>query len=251
MTFIEGYKVNLRPLTSADIGEKWLGWLNNPALLNYRGPKAFPSTLSDIHRYMANQNGELRLAVTVKDEHVGNISLGSINWIHGSAELNILIGESAGQGHGTDAISALTGHAFGNMGLSRLWAESPNPAFGKIMTKLKWIHEGTKREAFLLDGQRVDIHCWGLLAREVVDLRPKARKGDLSVVPHDPLQGGVGEIESGELSKGERGTNQRCVGRKQHPLRSFVNQGAQVVSGAGGDVEENIRKIKQFLPPPG
>ena len=172
MSFIEGYGVNLRPLTSADIGEKWLGWLNDPVLLKYRGPKAFPSTLSDLHRYTANPNGDLQLAVTVKNEHVGNISLSSINWVHRSAEVNILIAETAGQGHGKDAIAALTKHAFENMGLLRLWAESPNPAFNAVMKSLKWTFEGVKRKAFLLEGRQADILCWGLLKNEWIDLNP-------------------------------------------------------------------------------
>ena len=248
MTFIEGHKVNLRPLTSSDIGEKWLGWLNNPVLLKYRGPKAFPSTLSDLHRYLANSNGDLRLAVTVNNEHVGNISLGSINWVHGTAEVNVLIGESAGQGHGTDAVAALARHAFGNMGLSRLWAESPNPAFGKIMTKLKWTFEGAKREAFLLDGQRVDIQCWGILAREFY---AQAREGDLSVVEQNPLQDRIRKIESGQLAQGKGRADERGVRRENHPIGGFHNQGAEVVSGAGRYIEKNIRKTKQFLPSPG
>ena len=211
MSFIEGRKVNLRPLTRADVGERWLGWLNNPFLLKYRGPKAFPSVLPDLYRYVEEMSGdwdqkdELRLAVMLENEHIGNITLGSMNWVHRSAELNILIGETSGQGHGTDAIVALTKHALENMGLLRVWAESPNPAFNKIMCKLKWAHEGTKREAFLLDGKRVDIECWGLLAREQTDLRPQLGKHFERVESINLPQYHLRKIVMPKFPQGERG----------------------------------------------
>ena len=52
------------------------------------------------------------------------------------------------------------------MGLERVWAESPNPAFNGAVRSLGWTREGVKREAFLLDGNRVDIECWAVLRRE-------------------------------------------------------------------------------------
>ena len=52
------------------------------------------------------------------------------------------------------------------MRLHRIWAESPNPAFNSAVKALGWSHEGTKRQTFLLDGQLVDVECWGLLKHE-------------------------------------------------------------------------------------
>ena len=165
--FIKGERVNLRPLTSSDVGETWLSWLNDPVVLRYRGPKAFPSTLSDIHRYLGNQNGDLRLAIcSDKSGHIGNITLGSINWVHRSAELNIMLGIGRGEGFGKDAIGSLVNHAFSNMGLLRVWAESPNPAFIGAVCSLGWTKEGIKRKAFLLKGEFIDIECWAILKGE-------------------------------------------------------------------------------------
>ena len=71
-----------------------------------------------------------------------------------------------GSGYGSEAIELLTAHAFTAMGLNRLSADSPNPAFNASMKKLGWVHEGTRRKAFLVDGQFTDFECWGLLASE-------------------------------------------------------------------------------------
>ena len=171
MTFLENGPVRLVPLTLNHVGEHYLSWLNGPKERLYRGPKAFPAVMDDVFSYIASSRKMdcivMAIETLVGKNHVGNISLNPINWIHGNSELSILIGSSHhGMGYGRAAIEAVTKHAFGSMRLNRLWAESPNPAFNHIMTKLGWKHEGTKREAFLLEGEQVDIQCWGLLKRE-------------------------------------------------------------------------------------
>ena len=208
--FIKGEKVYLRPLVSDDAGPIWLSWLNDPEVLKYRGPKGYPSTLSDIHRYLGNQNGDIRLAImapappaaipggvgtvravqiglenqfnSLKFKHIGNITLGSINFIHRSAEINIMIGDRSawGVGYGGDAVGALTKHAFENMALSRVWAESPNPAFNAMVRKLGWCFEGLKRSAFFCGGGLISLECWACLKVE-------ERPGELISVEHLPI----------------------------------------------------------------
>jgi ribosomal-protein-alanine N-acetyltransferase len=170
--FIEGDLVILRPLCAADATPAYLSWLNDEEVLRFRGPKAFPSTMESLQRYIAGipDRGDLVLAVCTKADgrHVGNIALNSINWLHRSAELSIMIGarDTWGKGYGKQAMALVTRHAFRNMGLNRIWAESPNPAFNGAVRSLGWVREGTKRQAFLLDGAYVDHECWSLLAAE-------------------------------------------------------------------------------------
>jgi RimJ/RimL family protein N-acetyltransferase len=170
--FIEGALVILRPLAAADASPAYLSWLNDPAVLRFRAPKAFPSTMESLQRYIAGipDRGDLVLAVCEKagGRHIGNIALNSISWIHRSAELSIMIGarDTWGKGYGKEAMTLVSRHAFHNMGLNRLWAESPNPAFNAAVKGLGWVREGTKRKAFLLDGTFVDFECWSLLAAE-------------------------------------------------------------------------------------
>ena len=200
MTFLSDGLLDLVPLTNEHVTPEYLSWLNGERERRWRGPKAFPSILSDIYVYIssAKAHDRLILAIEIEKKHVGNIALYPIDWVHRNAELSILIGGlHQNKGYGSRAINLVTRHAFESMGMCRVWAESPNPAFGKLMVRLKWFYEGMKREAFLLDGLRVDIHCWGLLAKDAVDLRPKARKGDLSVVPKNPAQGGILKIKGG------------------------------------------------------
>jgi [ribosomal protein S5]-alanine N-acetyltransferase len=167
--FLESPRLRLRALEPEDATPEYLSWLNDAEVLRYRAPKAFPSSLEDVRQYIADVRGrgELVLALCLKEghRHIGNLSLGHILWVHGSAELSLMIGarDCWGRGLGKEAIAAVSEHVFRNMGLQRLWAESPNPAFCAAVKSLGWVHEGTKRNAFLVDGEHVDVHCFGLL----------------------------------------------------------------------------------------
>lgn len=170
--FLRGRSVELMPLGAADVSQAYLEWLNDKDVLRYRGPKSFPTTMAQLKDWVAGlpSRGDLVLAVRAGNErkHIGNISLNDISYGHRSADLAIMIGAKDvwGHGYGADAIATLTTHAFRSMGLHRLSAQSPNPSFNAAVKKLGWRHEGTRRESFLLDGQLVDMECWGILARE-------------------------------------------------------------------------------------
>ena len=169
LTFLETPRLRLRSLRPEDASAAYLAWLNDPEVLRFRGSKAFPSTMDDLKAYLSSlkSRGDLALAMLLKENgrHIGNITLNSILWVHRSAELSMMIGAKDvwGQGYAKEAIEVLCAHAFNAVGLNRLWAESPNPAFNAAVRALGWSHEGTKRQAFLLDGRYVDIECFGLL----------------------------------------------------------------------------------------
>lgn len=170
--FLIGERLILRALTPADASEDYLAWLNDPAVLRYRAPKAFPSGEGSLRAYLDSVpgRGDLHLAICLKDggRHIGNLSLSSIQWVHGTAELSIMIGaqDLAGGGYGREAMALVTAHAFRSMGVRRLWAESPNPAFNRSMERLGWVKEGVKRQALLVDGDYADLTCWGLMKDE-------------------------------------------------------------------------------------
>lgn len=170
--FIVGERIYLRKLKNEDFNERYLSWLNDTEILQWRSPKAYPSDMQDLKNFAerAKSNGDLHLAICLKDDdlHVGNISLNSIQWVHRSAELSIMVGDKSqwGQGVGSEAIKILTDHGFKNMGLNRIWAESPNPGFNKAVQKCGWTKEGLKRKAFLFNGEFIDFECYSILLEE-------------------------------------------------------------------------------------
>lgn len=173
-TFIETPRLLLRGLCASDATDEYLSWLNDPDVLRFRGPKAFPSSPESLQTFLAglDKRGDLVLAICSRENerHIGNIALNSILWVHRSAELSMMLGakDTWGQKLGQEAIHAVCRHGFHNMGLHRIWAESPNPAFNGAVRSLGWTYEGTKRQAFLLDGELVDIECYALLRTEFV-----------------------------------------------------------------------------------
>lgn len=163
--FLQNNLVILRPLMPEDHNAAYLAWLNDPEVNRYSQRRFWPSSDS-----RAKENGALMLAICHKPtgRHVGNISLGPINWLHSCTEISILIGDKAAwnTGIGRQAVYLLSRHALLTLGLHRVEAGSANPAFNKMVEKLGWTTEGCKRKRFRLDSEWLDVIQTSLLRDE-------------------------------------------------------------------------------------
>lgn len=164
-------RLYLRTLQPTDRSEQYLGWLNDPEVQQYTRRRGRTSTMVDIDNFIANtlESGDWHFAVfTHENKHIGNISLNSVDVRNCSAELSIMLGdrEEWGKGYATEAILGLTNFAFREIGLHRVWTESCNPAFIKLMKKMNWPQEGIRREAVKLDEGYVDYIDWAVLQTE-------------------------------------------------------------------------------------
>ena len=86
---------------------------------------------------------------------------------HRNAEIGYALARPAwGKGYATEALHALVNFAFNEMALHRLEAiVLPfNASSIRVLEKLGMQREGTKREAYFVDGQFMDLICFGLLA---------------------------------------------------------------------------------------
>lgn len=106
-------------------------------------------------------------AITLKTsgELVGTISLMSIEAGH-QGELGYWIGVPYwGQGLCTEAGQAMVDYAFTGLGLARVHAShfSRNPASGRVLEKLGFIHEGTRRGHVRKWGKLEDLEIYGLV----------------------------------------------------------------------------------------
>lgn len=153
---LSGERLTLRPVTIEDASDDYLSWLNDPEVNRYSHRAGTTETMSGLRAWLSEPTENLRLAIVLGDRHIGGISLNSIT--DDSAELAIMIGarDTWGHGYGTEAIQMLTDYGHNVMGLRRIWAQSPNPAFNATMRRLGWLHEGTKHSA--LNG--MDVECW-------------------------------------------------------------------------------------------
>ena len=162
--FLTGKSIYLRPVLEEDLGERYLTWLNDPEVNAYSSRRAFPSTESDMRRFLENARERewILLAIVVKegDQHIGNILLGPIDWVDRAGEISVMIGdtEAWGKGYATEAISLLTEHAFTNLDLHRVFSGTINPAYRKIVCdKLGWVQEAEFKKAMWNDGKYVDV----------------------------------------------------------------------------------------------
>lgn len=156
-TILIGPRVKLETLTVDDASPDYLEWLNDPDVLRYRNAPASTSWL-DLLSWIEDKPADSeRFTIKVRGHHIGNLSLDGI--IPGeTADLGIMIGAKDvwGHGYGREAISLLADHGLLDMGLKRITASSPNPAFNAIMRKLGWEHLRTDRAAF----RGLDMEHW-------------------------------------------------------------------------------------------
>src|SRR5688572_26546417 len=109
--FIETERLAFRELNALDANERYYAWLNDPEINQYLENRYFPSTIESIREYINSINASkanLFCAIILKEnnQHIGNIKLGPINWIHRYAEIGLLLGEKNcwGKGFATEAI---------------------------------------------------------------------------------------------------------------------------------------------------
>jgi RimJ/RimL family protein N-acetyltransferase len=171
-TIVETPRILLRTLELSDATPAYLGWLNDPEVAAFTRRRGRTFTMQDltdfIERSLASPDYHLAICLRESGEHLGNISLNSIDPENKSAEISIMMGSknSWGKGIGAEAVKALASFAHKELGLHRVWAESPNPAFNRLMEKLRWTREGVKRDSFLKDGRFIDLECWSHLSHE-------------------------------------------------------------------------------------
>jgi len=172
MPFITGENIDLDHCEGCEgiVGDI----LNDARVRVWRGPKAFPYSMSDMVKSFEKfrENGDLYLYIFNKDHAsspglfsnrsiVGTIKLNSIDYLNSHAEVSFLIfPDQWGKGYASEAINLITNHAFKSMNLHRVYGESPNPGACRAMEKAGFILEGTKKEAFYQYGEFLDVKCY-------------------------------------------------------------------------------------------
>jgi len=172
--FLIGPSISLRPLKLEDVEGRYAYWLNDAEITKYNSHGRFPMTkekLVDFVNSAQNSTSVLICAVISNDtnEHVGNISLQSINWIDRNAEIAFVLGEKKYWGKGVmyEAAKLLIKHAFNTLILHRIHCgtSADNVGMQKLAEKLGMHKEGIRKEAIFNDGVYYDIVEYGLLNR--------------------------------------------------------------------------------------
>lgn len=183
--FLEGDKIVLRTLMPSDIKERYLSWLNDPVICQYLEVGIFPTTMDELRKFyeqISVSKTDVFLAIVVKKnrKHIGNIKLGGINWVHGFANLGIVIGEKEywAKGIGQEACRLMLEYAFHRLNLHKVtlgvWANH-FPAI-RAYKKIGFQEEGRLRRMFKTPSGYVDKLIMGILVEESLNGVLKGKK---------------------------------------------------------------------------
>ena len=96
--YIVGKSIYLRHPTLEDVKGDWYEWLSDPEITKYLSERYWPNSIESQSEFFNNlhkSKNKLVLAVCdIKtDKHIGITSLNNINWVHGFAEIALIIGD--------------------------------------------------------------------------------------------------------------------------------------------------------------
>lgn len=174
-TFIDGKSIYLRGLEEGDVASSYQRWLNDGQINEGTSRGRFPLSKSAMLEYVRGiQKAQNHLVLAICDrsthQHIGNISLQSIDWISRNAEFAILIGDRQHQskGIGYEAGKLILKHGFFELNLERISCGtfSNNVKMQKLAESLGMKLEGQRRRAIFKNGAYLDVLEYGILKSE-------------------------------------------------------------------------------------
>jgi len=162
-------------LLQSDISQEYLSWLNDNEVTRYLGVGLFPSTVTDIEKFLERfrqSQNDLVFAIVHRQTglHIGNVTLNNVNMVYQTGDTGLMIGrkEFWGKGLAFEAWELMIEYAFNQLGLHKVVAGAihGNTASLKTLEKLGFKHEGKLRQEVLVEGERRDVYRLGLLKDE-------------------------------------------------------------------------------------
>lgn len=166
--FLEGDRVELRTIEAEDIEFLQTG-MNHPAVRTYAGADIpYNRQRYEEQRFDSIASAEnLHLLVCSGMDRLGDVSLAPIDERRGWANLGYWIHpDHQGQGYATEAARLVVGHGFNELRLHRISATlvARNEPSKRVVEKLGFVHEGTKRDDAFIEGEFVDREVYALLS---------------------------------------------------------------------------------------
>ncbi|MCJ0764276.1 GNAT family N-acetyltransferase [Variovorax terrae] len=161
---IEGAKVALRRFSAGDIGDDYLGWLNDPLLMRYSNQRFAHHNRQSSLRYLASFEDSPNFFLSVRDRANDRL-LGTMTAYvsphHGTADMGILIGaaEARGRGVGLDAWCTLMAWLLAKQGLRKVTAGTLacNTSMLRLVHDSGMEAEGVRRQQEIVNGAPQDI----------------------------------------------------------------------------------------------
>ncbi len=147
-------------------------WMCDPVVRDNVGVRSEPS-LERTRNWIEQATGDATVApfaIELDGVHAGNVVLDRIDAHLGSCRLSIYVGEASvrGKGVGRTAVRKAVEHAFGQLGMNKVWltVHVHNPAAIAAYVAAGFSVEGILRDEFLLHGKRCAAFYMSVLKRE-------------------------------------------------------------------------------------
>ena len=173
--FIIGERIYFRALERADLEGNYFQWLNDYEVTKYLESGIFPNSTEAMESYfnkIDQSPNDVFFAVIERETglHIGNIKIGSINWVKRTADIGTMIGERKawGKGYGTEALKLATDYCFKRLNLQKITVGviPENLAAKRYIENLGFSHEGTIRRGAYINGKYCDALIYGQLVEE-------------------------------------------------------------------------------------
>lgn len=174
---LETERLHLRPVTLADTDDLF-EYASDEETTRFVFPKneTKEETRASIAKYfMKEPFGKYGIELKETGKMIGTIDL-RVNEEHRNAEIGYVLNRAFWRkGYMVEAAEALLNLGFEKMDLIRIWAyhDSENPASGRVMEKLGFKLEGTKRNSRIFKGKIVTDISRGILVEEWRQQRQK------------------------------------------------------------------------------
>ena len=143
---------------------------NRNVWINLRDRFPHPYTIHDARRWLemvVGQTPETNFAIATANEAVGGIGFTVQHDVaRRSAEIGYWLGEEFwGRGIATEALIAVTDHAFSNYDVCRLYAHvfDWNRASARVLEKAGYVFEGRLKKSVTKDGQTIDQLMYAMI----------------------------------------------------------------------------------------
>lgn len=180
--FLEGKKVNLRPLSKDDVSNL-TRWINDPAIREFL--YAFlPQTEKQEDEWfnkIGSDDKNIVLGIETKEGIlIGTMGIHRINWIDRVCTTGALIGEKEywGKGYGTDAKMFLLDYIFNTLNLRKVCSSvvAFNERSLQYSLHCGYVREGLRRQHIFKKGQYWDFIELGLFKEEWLPIWEKYQK---------------------------------------------------------------------------
>lgn len=176
MSGLAGQRVELRPLTVADVSDAYVGWMNDPDTNRFLETRWRAHDRAAVEAFVADKAASARehlygVFLRPGGGHIGNLKIGPVDPHHGTAPLSYFLGEPAARGRGlaTEAVRLGVRLAFERLGVAKLTAGAyaANAASVRVLEKAGFRREGLRRRQVVSGDGRDDLVEFGLLPEDL------------------------------------------------------------------------------------